>query len=73
MLECREWCDHEIAHYGRDAIQIPRRLLEMLKDLRDCGQPRYAAMIDAAAQRVRDVTNPRPTPAKARGSQFVST
>ncbi len=52
----------EIAHYGRSSIQIPRRLLTMLEVLRECGQPRYADTIDAAAQRVRHMTDPDVTP-----------
>lgn len=42
----------EIAHYGRDSIQIPRRLATMLDDLRGCARPRWAGAIDAASERV---------------------
>ncbi|WP_435198436.1 DUF2254 domain-containing protein [Janibacter sp. GS2] len=42
----------EISHYGRDSIQIPRRLVTMLDDLRSCARPRWAGAIDAASQRV---------------------
>ena len=43
----------EIAHYGRNSVQVPRRLHAMLEDLRRSATPRHVAVIDAAAQRVR--------------------
>lgn len=35
----------EIAHYGRDAKQVPERLASMLDDLASCALPRYRATI----------------------------
>ena len=43
----------EIAHYGRDSLQVPRRLQAMLEDLRECAEPPHVGAIDQAAQRVR--------------------
>ncbi|WP_422388995.1 DUF2254 domain-containing protein [Janibacter alittae] len=48
----------EIAHYGKDSLQIPRRLHVMLDDLRQCAQPSNVDAIDNASQRVRDMTGP---------------
>jgi len=35
----------ELAHYGRDSLQVPRRLASMLDDLAGCALPRYRATI----------------------------
>ena len=42
----------EIAHYGRDSVQIPRRLRAMLDDLASCSLPQHRQSIAALARQV---------------------
>ncbi|WP_372727659.1 DUF2254 domain-containing protein [Nocardioides sp.] len=45
----------EIAHYGADSLQIPRRLDEMLLDLETAATPRHRPTVAAKAAHVRQV------------------
>lgn len=49
----------ELAHYGADSIQIPRRLDAMLTDLEACARPEYRNTISRLH---RDLVPPTPTP-----------
>ena len=48
----------ELAHYGADSIQIPRRLDALLTDLRSCALPQYR---DAIERIHRELVPPAPT------------
>lgn len=42
----------EIAHYGRDSVQVPRRLTALLDDLASCARPEHGGAIEHARRMV---------------------
>ena len=46
----------EILHYGKDGLQVPRKLRAMLQDVHVVARPEYRATIKAKLEQVRAVT-----------------
>ena len=43
----------EVAHYGRDSVQVPRRLASMLDDLESCARPEHLGALARARGLIR--------------------
>lgn len=47
----------EILHYGKDGLQVPRRLQAMLRDVYVVAHPQYRAVLETKLDQVRAVTS----------------